>query len=134
MVMKIVFIIFLLVAEVSFSEIVLTTKDILEYSTNRPDAKISFYKHNNLPSYSTITREHAPVSIRSVKRQLTLLNGNPKTLNMLTKNKQTIFGFEAENNQMHFFSTDGGYLLITKDQTNKTSVKEWLQRLNIAKK
>lgn len=75
-----------------------------------------------------VSVDHFPVSVAFVKDKIKEWKGDEKSLKVQKLKDRSVFSFRVENH-VHWFSSEGGYLLATVDQLNQKQYLSLLKRV-----
>lgn len=85
-------------------------QDIIVPVQMKPFSALQIHQATN--EFLVMAQEYGPQSISAVKKIITKMKGQEKTLLVIKKTGKTYFRFQTSNQQYHFFSTVGGYLQV----------------------
>ena len=75
-----------------------------------------------------VSVDHFPVSIAFVRDKIKEWKGDEKSLRVQKLKDRSIFSFRVQDH-VHWFSSEGGYLLATVDQLNRKQYLSLLKRV-----
>ena len=80
-----------------------------------------------------VSKDYVPVSVSFVKDRIKEWGGDKKSLKIKKFKGRSIFSFRVQNH-VHWFSSEGGYLLATVDNLNQAQYLSLLKRVTNKRK